>query len=134
MKLVLHWAAVVPVAIVAAIFARITAWLSWEVLDLLPFTSASWDSTAIGLLRAVFCPLAFVGAGTAIAPDYHAVVAIVLAVLFAGFQLFFFFMRPSPDEWLHGVPSLIVAVITAAISVPATIEQLRSEFSSPDDE
>jgi hypothetical protein len=127
MKTALRWAAVLPFAALAALVAMAGAWLCWKAIDLLPISSGHLDSIAISLLRSAFCPFAFVGAGTQMAPDFHVVVASTLAVFYAGGQLFAFFARHDPSQWLHGIPWIAIGVICSAASIPATMEQLNSD-------
>jgi len=61
------------------------------------------------------------------APAFHFIVAVVLAALYAGFEVSLFFARPTSDQWLHGIPALILSIVCSGLSVPATPEYLASE-------
>lgn len=121
----LRWVLVLP-AIVAAVFlGRLLGWLSWEFLDLLPLVPESWDSAGIELFRALYCPFAVVSAGMFVAPRFRLVVGIVLAVLYVAFAVFT--IRVVPNQWLHGIPTLVVSIIFSGVSVPATMDALAPE-------
>jgi len=121
---------VIPVGVLAVVAVKITARFVWRdiVEDLLPFSDDFWRPYGVTLLETLFCPSAFVSAGTTIAPsDRMWIVPVVLAVLYEAVFIGTVAAHSLSEQWLYGIPSIGLSLFSATVGIFVAREQREAE-------